>query len=292
MADREGGVLAVVVVYGRGLQQVEAWPALTAALQEPLEHDAGLNLQRVLVFDNSPTNRTAEAATVDRCEQKHDPGNGGTAAAYAHAASVARQHRLPWLLLLDHDTRLPADFLRRAQTALAESGRPVASAVLPWIYHGDQVISPARIDGMGSIRPLSRGTPVPAGAMLTGISSGSLIRLDAWLAIAPPPTALWLDYVDHWIFTRLQRIGSTIAISQASLTHDLSVSSPRTLSLDRLRNILEGEAAWVAELSWPARFAYPLRLCARSVKYAAYRDRRSLVIAAAAFRACVSLVPR
>lgn len=284
------GVLAVVVVYERGLDQVQAWPALMAALRTPPGPAGEMSLQRVVVYDNSPTNRTVIVSEIDRCEQIHDPGNGGTAAAYVHAASVAGQRGLKWLLLLDHDTRLPDDFLQCADLALAGSGSARVSAVLPWISHGVDVISPARIDRMGSIRPLNRAAPAPRGALLTGINSGSLIQLDAWRAIAPVPTALWLDYVDHWMFTRLHRLGLTVAISDAHLDHDLSVSSRRTLTLGRLRNILKGEAAWVAELPWSARLIYPLRLWARSAKYAVYGDRRSLVIAASAFRACMSLL--
>jgi len=103
------GVLAVVVIYGRTAHQALAWETLNAWLAEPAA--AGLALHHVLVYDNSPQPASPELAGTPGFTYRHDAGNGGTRAAFMQAAALARQQGCQWLLLLDHDTRLPASLL-------------------------------------------------------------------------------------------------------------------------------------------------------------------------------------
>lgn len=145
-ASRDGSVLCVLVVYGRRPDEAAAWDWLCARLAEaerPASRtaqpsgragaagpgsaesaprtsavaaggtSARLRLDHLLVHDNSPVADWAGLEPGPGLTLSHDPTNGGTVAAYRAAAALARQRGHDWVLLLDHDTHLPADYLDR-----------------------------------------------------------------------------------------------------------------------------------------------------------------------------------
>lgn len=273
-------LLTVVVVYERDLGEVQAWPFLcqrliAAAGSEKTADDHGFVLDRVLVYDNSPRPRAQPDESLPGCIYVHDAGNGGTAAAYARACAIAQETGSDWLLLLDQDTELPTGFLDAAGAVLAASPvRP--SALVPWVFHGTRVVSPARVTDAGTIAPLQYQALPPTASALTAISSGSLLHASTLAACLPMPGNLWLDYVDHWIFSQLRRQGLPVLVFDASVQHDLSIATLASLNPHRLTSILNGEAAFLATLGITARLVYPFRLVARVLRYAKVRPKLAL----------------
>lgn len=267
-------LLAVIVVYERDLHEVQAWPFLRQRLRavgggSSIE-DRGFLLDHVLIYDNSSRVRAQPTEHLPGCIYVHDSSNGGTAAAYDRACAVAREAGIDWLLLLDQDTSLPGGFLDAASAALA--GTPFQPhALVPWVFHGASVVSPARVTDVGTIAPLQYEAPPPIAHDLTAISSGSLLYVPTLVAHMPMPDGLWLDYVDHWIFSQLRTRGLPVVVFDASLQHDLSIFNVESLNLRRLTSILNGEAFFVAMLGTKAKFVYPFRLAARVLRYARMR---------------------
>jgi GT2 family glycosyltransferase len=258
--------MAVLVVYGRDLQQVNAWAWLLAGLKEGVR--ARLKLEHVLVYDNSPKPTAEAVAANEGCGYVHDPNNGGTAAAYERGIAVAIDRGIDWLLLLDQDTDLPPEFLDAAALALARRSAERPAALVPWLVDRGSVVSPARVTFLGTIRPLRRGRTVAHIRGLTAVSSGSIIRVAAVRQTLPFPKELWLDYVDHWMFARLNLLGERIAVLDQELQHSLSIKTPARLSRRRLNSILDGEAYFLRLLGPMARMMYPMRLLGRLTRYA------------------------
>lgn len=273
------GVLAVLVVYERGLDRVEAWPALQQMLAASVSMPGDtLRLTHLLIYDNSASPLARPSTLVSRCTWVHDPRNGGTAAAYAHAARLAAPLGASWLLLLDHDTRIPATLLRSAGAALVQAAPTTPAALLPWVMHGSSVVSPARITTAGTARPLDRGAPLAAEWHLTGIASGSFLRLRDFDGLDRMPPGLWLDYVDHWIFAQLALRGRPVALIDCTLQHDLSVTHIDQLGEARLHGLLAAESLFVSTLPWPARAVHPWRLLARALRIAQARPAHAWAI--------------
>lgn len=250
--------MAVLVLYGRSPEEAVSWPTLVTWLR-----DAAPSLRHCLIYDNS-ANAMADAALLpERTSLVWEPANRGTAGAYSAAAAMAACHGCDRLLLLDQDTCLPADYLHLA--ALAAKTAPEAVALLPRVYHGKALISPATVTSFGSIRPSA--DPTRAAGMATAISSGAIVRCDLIARIAFP-TAIWLDYVDHWMFYEIASISSSIGLIDSDLSHDLSVRTPDTLSPMRLRSILAAEDAFHRVLGRTARAALPVRRLFRALRYA------------------------
>ena len=272
-------LLTVIVVYERDLDGVEAWPflrhRLRVAVGGAVTEKHGFLLDRVLIYDNSLMARAQFSEQLPGCIYVHDSTNGGTAAAYDCACTIARAAGIDWLLLLDQDTSLPCDFLEVASAALTASlAQP--RALVPWVFHGASVVSPARVTDSGTVVPLRYEAPPPIADDLTAISSGSLLHVPTLAAHMPLPTGLWLDYVDHWIFWQLRTRGLPVAVFDVSLQHDLSVCNIESLNLRRLTSILNGEASFLAVLGTKARFVYPFRLAARVLRYATIRPQLAM----------------
>lgn len=256
--------MAVLVIYGRSLNETSPWPMLRDELAQ--DGHAPYRLEEVLVYDNSPQ-PLADPPTVPRCIYVHDENNGGTAAAYTRALHEAGRKGIDWLLLLDHDTVLPSGFMSAAAAALAAAVESSPAALVPWVFHGERVVSPARINRLGSLVPLKYSPTLQSVPGMTAISSGSFQHVRTLAALWPPPQALWLDYIDHWIFARLNQQHSCIVIFDGKLSHDLSVAAPAQLSEARLTSILDGERHFHEGLGPMARSIYPARVAARVLRY-------------------------
>jgi GT2 family glycosyltransferase len=184
---------------------------------------------------------------LEHIEFIHDRFNGGTRAAYLHALEIAKGKGYPWILFLDHDTDLPQDFFLCAERALASTThRTTVCAVVPRVRDGLAPISPSWITSYGRVygRQDAQTAAVECGGP-TAIASGSIVRTESLAAIAPIPTALPLDYLDHWIFRELQRHGENITVSSARVDHSLSVQSMKSMSTKRYSAILAAELVFL-----------------------------------------------
>ncbi|NDP63258.1 hypothetical protein [Polaromonas sp.] len=256
------GVLAVLVVYERNLEEVKPWNQLRTLLK--YSKAGSLSLCHVLIYDNSAQPR-AKPPLLENCSYIHNPKNEGTASAYACGMYLAQDLGLGWLLLLDHDTTLPEGFFSLASEALNQAGiRP--AALLPWVVHAERAVSPAHMTWNGGFKPVPRHSGLKLGKCLTGISSASFVDVKSFEEIGPIPKQLWLDYVDHWIFSRFNSMNKSIAVFDAVVKHELSIYEPATVNRARLFNIMDAENFFIASLPWSARFFYPMRILFRIVR--------------------------
>lgn len=258
LRELNGRVLAVLVLYRRRPEAAAAWETV----REFLRGTGGIRLRHCLIYDNSPKRGAWAEDLPEEVSVIWAPENRGTAGAYTAAVDLANAKDCDWLLLLDQDTELPADFLHLAERAIEIT--PAAAALVPRVRHGMILVSPAVITAGGSVQPdaaptNSRGTP-------TAISSGMVTRRDAVAAALPFPDAIWLDYVDHWMFLSFARQNLPMGLIDADLLHDLSIRTPGALAVDRLRSILAAESAFYRELGPRARAGLPARRVARAVR--------------------------
>lgn len=256
MLDAQG-VLAVLVLYGRRLEDAAPWPFILTWL----ESEPRKALRHCLIYDNSPI-PVEIGALPTNASVVCDPDNGGTASAYSFASERAAKNGCEWLLLLDQDTILPEHYLDYAEDAIL--GMPQAVALVPSVRHGSHRVSPSTITPYGSIRPCEN--PGLVTGITTAISSGVIIRRTAIAETIFPPE-IWLDYVDHWIFLNLSRRGSATARIDAELSHNLSIRTPATLSIARLRSILAAETAFYKSVGGRSRVMLPLRRIVRACRY-------------------------
>ncbi len=255
-----GTILAILVLYDRKLDEATSWPTLLALL----ESDGPFRLGHCLIHDNSRERHAPASTAASNVSVCWTPANLGTAGAYINAIDIAKVHGCDWLLLLDQDTDLPTDYLDRAARTL--DTLPNAAILVPRVRHGHNLVSPATIRSSGSVKPTS-GPSMRTG-IPTAISSGIILRSMAVASVPPFPRAIWLDYVDHWMFLSFARRKLAIGLIDADLSHDLSIRTPKTLSAERLISILEAENAFNDTMTGGHRGWLWLRRIARAMRYA------------------------
>ena len=280
VAVTAGRILVVVVLYNKHFDDVPCAPKIRGWLNQRADANAGLHLAHCLVYDNSPEPLLPPLACHARMSGIQNSLNGGTRAAYLAAIDSAVTHRCPWILLLDHDTDLPADFFIAADQAMIHAGQglPIA-AVIPQVFDGGVQVSPSRITSYGRV---SRASKEKGGARafahgLTAIASASMVRTDCLSAILPIPDAFKLDYLDHWLFRELQRRGGALSLSSAKIDHSLSVLSMQSVGLERYRAILIAERLFLRSDPAYSRLRHGLWHFLRTVKLALLTRRLALL---------------
>src|ERR1039458_2344128 len=99
-------ILPILVLYNCTLANSATYRTFLAAA-----NNAALDPALIAVYDNSQFRQVSLAEETHLFAYKHDPSNGGIAAAYNWALDIANSQSFSWLLLLDQDTSLPVTFL-------------------------------------------------------------------------------------------------------------------------------------------------------------------------------------
>lgn len=287
-AGGAGSVLAVMVAYRRAPQEAASWSWLMDRLAEGRDVAGadGLRLAHVLVYDNTPGDMSsggvpatdAGAVLPEGVSRIADPSNGGTAAADEAASALAGLLECEWVLLLDQDTTMPEDYLRKAGEAAARPDRP--GILAPMVRHGGILISPAEMKVTGRVVPRADADQT---GHLTAIASGLLLRQADLAQALPLPKALWLDFVDHWILLRMRRNGVKSAVIDTVLAHDLSIFKPAEMSAERMTGILDAESWFHRHLSCRAWAALPLLRLIRVTFYGRFNRPLAWLILRRAF---------
>jgi GT2 family glycosyltransferase len=257
-AGNASSVLATVVIYKRSIENSEAVQALLRCFAEDPALAAGF---RLLLYDNSSEAQPPPQISTVEVSYHHDELNGGLAVAYNHALGLAVEAGIPWLLLLDQDTRVTAEYLHEVlalQPVAAQDPQIVAFA--PKLAGITGLRSPA-MDFLEALhrqvmlprwrRPLivPQETYGPQHQPTVAFNSGAVLRTQAVQAIGGFPDAYWLDFLDMAVFHDLYRQGGHLFVMRSTLEHSLSVVEDdfleRSTSLSRHRNILSAMTLYV-----------------------------------------------
>ncbi len=227
-------ITLVLVLYNKELRQ-------SLTFQTLVQENAGFSHDNTdvqwVIYDNSKVAKPPEGLGK-HIHYHHDPRNLGIASAYNYAWQFAQDNGSEWLLLLDHDTQVTEAYLTEL-VSCALSQKTVA-VVMPQVLVGETIVSPTSAD---TVTPLRVQRP-EAGlhhTPLTGINSGSLIRLSFLNQIGGFNERFSLDYLDHWLFYTLFHYKQSVWVMKSTLNHDLSVLSNEVMSIERYKSILDSE---------------------------------------------------
>jgi GT2 family glycosyltransferase len=256
----EVSLYVVVVLYERGLSTSATCRSLLNQIAPPAQDE-------IVLYDNSP--RSDLESVPDRWQVVIDPTNGGLSKAYNYALSQAKSNGCRWLLLLDQDTNLPANFLASIHESIALTRlNSDIVAIVPVVQVGSRQVSPV-LPRLGREIPF-RMRGVVENKWLTAINSGACLRVEFIESIGGFCNNFWLDYLDHWLFKVINNNGKSVFVSHMVLQHDLSVANMNSggLSVQRYKNVLAAERRFTNNFLPPLwRFILVPRLLARAVKH-------------------------
>jgi GT2 family glycosyltransferase len=266
-------IFAVVVLYKQRPSASVTLASLARALKGVGVDCSGL------IYDNSPETEAAQDEMPLGFHYQAAVENRGLLGAYAAALERARAEGYDWLLTLDQDTALPANFFSAIQPGLrAAKDDPRIAVIVPHLAEGERLLSPAYVG-------LSRTAPMPAS--FSGVparearafNSAALLRVEALDAIGGFDPCFWLDHLDSWLHHQLYVHGWRMYVLDAvHLEHHLSLLNYRDrVSLTRLHNFLRAESAYFDQYCSPlAGAAYNVELAGRLVKQALRGETREV----------------
>lgn len=276
-AGARPSILAVVVLYQMTACRSPTLLSFCRALDE-----SGLASQfSLLIYDNSPSRQAVPGSFPVAIQYLHDPANGGVAAAYNAALQMAEKNGVEWLLLLDQDTEISADYLKTLWRRLLETAAERRFAAwVPKILSRNEIVSPARVLWAGGTTPLDKALCGEALGEIAAINSGALLRVSALHEIGGFNRDLRLDFLDIWVFNRLHRAGYRVYVLESVLQHELSFSHMASVPLNRYKNFLYAEALFYQCCKSPLQnlFYCCFRLPMRLVKTLVVPSRRRLFL--------------
>ena len=260
-------VMAVIVLYRIAPEESPAFRSVLAARQAFRPEQGGV---RVLLWDNSP-GAEERGDLPDGVSYFADRSNSGLATAYNRALEWAELHGADWLLTLDQDTSVPADFFARlAAAATASSTYAGVGAIVPQIAAEGKQLSPNWFQ-FGAVPRWYRSgyVGVPREAVFA-FNSGAMHRVDALRQIGGYDPRFWLDDSDAMIFSKLHQHGKRVYVAgDIQLDHEFSMKDmQRRMSAARYQNALFAETAfWDLRMNRMAGWERTLRLMVRLAKH-------------------------
>jgi GT2 family glycosyltransferase len=255
--------LLIVAVYRKSLTSS---PAIASVANAMCGTGRDVRRYSLFVHDNSPESQIVPDLFPIPLDYLHDGSNPGLSVAYNRAFSRACAHGAEWIILLDEDTELTADYFRELEEVVARDAS--LSAFVPRVISHGRVVSPHQVC-------FSRVAPVPShlvgvpGFEVNAINSGTAVRRSALEKIGGFSQEFWLDFLDYWFFHQLWLYDMRVYIGRSTLEHELSVLDYRNVSLTRYKNILSAEWRFISGFkNLPERAAYRIRLLVRILKHA------------------------
>lgn len=225
-------ITAVIVIYEKKLNEVSSLTSLKEAVDQQL-------LSEVLIYDNS-RERQSDALFKGSLTYRHDSSNSGLATAYNLALEMAKINQSQWLLLLDQDTELTLSYFEELVT---KSASPEIGGCLPVIQSKGRQISPVYVDDYISINSQNVNSGLCTKPLMA-INSGAALSVQAMMDIGGFNQEFPLDYLDHWLFWRLNQAGKHYYVLNQVLEHDLSVLDYSQVSLKRYESIIQSETLY------------------------------------------------
>jgi GT2 family glycosyltransferase len=225
----------------------------------------------LVIYDNSAERQ--QQAEDFPFHYVHDPANGGLAAAYNYALSLAEDTGCEWLLLLDQDTTLTSEFLAELiACANALRTEDNVAAIVPKLMVRGTILSPAehfldflRHQFRNYVQTLGQAAGIQQGRV-SAYNSGSTLSVPVLRSIGGFPEEFWLDYLDHAVFHALWASGRRVHVLHAVLQHDLAESNLNARPIWRFRNVLRAQSLFVKRTgNFTDRLLYRLWLL-RSVR--------------------------
>ncbi|MDQ6529599.1 glycosyltransferase [Flavobacterium sp. LHD-85] len=263
-------IYLVLVLYKTSLEDSKTINSLENILEERVN---------LLVFDNSPE-RQYESEKFNykkfNIEYYHDLTNPGLSTAYNHALDIAYKSRYSWLLLLDQDTTFTKMFFDDIKELRVEKLPSSVVAIIPRVVSQSESksISPVKIYPGGVCRPLN---PLVGeiSAPISGINSGTMLRVSYMNSINGFSKEYSLDMLDHWYFRRIFQDRKSIYILESNILQDLSVfgNFEENVSFVRYQQMLKSELLFIKEEGFISQMIFKFRLISRIIKQLKYKNK-------------------
>lgn len=196
-------VLIVIVLYHPDEKQ------LLALINNCYQYEQA----KILLFDNSETAHPFDISLKERLVYFKSQSNVGVGGAYYYACEQAVIRQFDFILFLDQDSQLPANFIEVMQENFQR---------LQLVYPCLAAIGPTWYDPRRSLIQQRKKLIASKRAADILISSGMLVSVLALKVIGYPKKAYVIDHVDtEWCIRAISKKFQVIKLHTVSMQHNL-----------------------------------------------------------------------
>lgn len=208
-------LLVIIVLYKTKLEDSLSFNSLVKS------SDFKKNNISFYIYDNSPDEDQDVYFfnDIDFFYEK-DYENSGISKAYNKAAAYAKSKGKEWLLLLDQDSSIPADFIVKLEESVNEYSGQILFA--PILKHNNLILSPCHFKLMkgSAMKLVSPGIRSLKDKSI--FNSGILVKLSSFLKVGGYNENVPLDFSDHSFIHRMRNITSEFVVMPIEIDHQLS----------------------------------------------------------------------
>jgi GT2 family glycosyltransferase len=272
---QQTSILAIVVLYKRQPEECSSLRTLA---------DAASNLApgairfSIVIADNTPGGQVVGHIPEGVRYLKY-PDNPGLAQPYNDAISYATQEGFDWLLTLDQDTQLPANFLSSLDFHARQYTDQIhVAAIVPRIVDQGRQISPFRFVGGFLPVVLDPDFEGISRRFTSAINSASLLRISSLREVGGYDPEFPLHHSDTRLFQQLDEAGKKIAVASDIVAgHELAILQRQNrMTLERYRQaLIDEERFWDLHMGTLGRLERLFRLVGRVCKGHLTRESRA-----------------
>lgn len=219
---------------------------------------------RLILYNNSsdinvPFSKEYEAVNSE--------DNGKLFKAYNYALNYSIQTNCKWLLLLDQDTEITAEYIEKLDSFLNSNNDTNIAAAVPILKEGNKILSPKRTSSLGWWEYNIKHSGYQQ-EKTSAFNSLTLINTNVIQSIGGFSSEYPLDMLDHWYYHQISLLGKHVYVLDTIINHKLSLLNyEENISLNRHVDFLEAERKFVLnELGTLHYITYKIRLSLRLVK--------------------------
>jgi GT2 family glycosyltransferase len=234
-------IFIVLVLYKKNLNNSETISCLVEIKE--------FNFQ-ILIYDNSPDSQYTNEYFAYYNLNVHyvsNTDNPGLSTAYNYALKQANLENKKWLLLLDQDTRLTAEYFNEFSKLILSNNSIVS--IIPRVnnFYNDKPISPSKMFFGMFCRPLNIESGIIS-KNITAINSGTFLNINFLNEINGFNNLFKLDYLDHWYFREIHKRNYSVYLMNTFILQELSVGSnySNRISIERYISLIYSQLRYVS----------------------------------------------
>lgn len=260
----------VIVLYKTSLEDSKTISTLNTVLSN------NINL---MVYDNSPIRQYQDDCFVHKkfnIKYHHNANNSGLSHAYNYALNNAVVNHNSWLLLLDQDTSFSKSYIDELLSLEVNDLMEEVVCIMPKVISSDNnvIISPSKMSLGGICRPISI-KPGITNSLITGINSGTILKVSFMNSLNGFSPNYSLDMLDHWYFREIMKNCKSIYLLKSVIHQNLSVFGDfeNNVSLNRYQQLLAAESFFIKDEHIGSQLVFKIRLVLRSLKQLKYNNK-------------------
>jgi hypothetical protein len=215
--------LIVVVIYEINIKE-----SLTIQRLIKLQEKLG-EVPEILVYDNSLISKHDEKYSRYIRYYKHDNKNGGVAAAYNYAYSLAASIPKKWLILFDQDTNINDNYFPSLFSSISTFSAETLFCAT--VQSNNRIVSPAYYFAERAFVYKKQKSGLLKTRFYTVINSGLAIQVQEMGGLGGFDKNLPLDFSDHYFFSKYKKRNKNFVVFNCVNHHSLSSDSDVTFDV-------------------------------------------------------------